>query len=341
MATNKKRKPIIEDRAKVINKSPKERYVCYNDIIGRGSYKIVYRGYDTHTGMEVAWNLIHFDALTEVEKASIVSEVKLLENLSSQNDYILQFHNVWIDNGDMVVITELAMSGTLKDYILKIGNVKLRVIKKWCKQILNGLQFLHSKDIVHRDLKCSNIFVNSNTGNIVIGDLGLAKKLAPKLHSVIGTPEYMAPEMFEDTYTEKVDIYAFGMCLLEMVTKSTPYSECPGVGSVYKKIADNIPPASLATIMTPTVKNLIEWCIKTSPESRPTATELLKCLFFVGNDDLDMVVVKPIHQGLINKPIQGDLGDDDSDNDQMYSTKSMKNVKDTSSHAILEYENTV
>lgn len=282
-------KQAMENRNKIINKSPKERYMCYNDVIGRGTYKLVYRGYDTHTGIEVAWNLIHFDVLDENEQNLIIDEVKLLEKLSSQNDYIIQFYNAWIDKqcGDLVVITELAMSGTLKEYIRKITNLKLRVIKKWCKQILDGINFLHQQNIVHRDLKCNNIFINSNTGNIIIGDLGLAKRIRTNLHSVIGTPEYMAPEMFDGEYTEKVDIYAFGMCLIEMITKKIPYSECPGVGSVYKKISEGKQPEQLDLIKNSEIRQIIEQCIKFNPNDRPTANELLMNPFFQVIKDSD------------------------------------------------------
>ena len=266
----------------IINRSPKGRYVCYNDIMGRGAYKVVYRGYDTHSGIEVAWNLIRFDVLDEGEKELIIEEVKLLRQLSSSSKYIIQFHNAWIDKerGDLIVITELALSGTLKDYILKINNVNLRVIKKWCAQILEGIDFLHEQKIAHRDLKCNNIFINSNTGNIIIGDLGLAKQRGTNFHSVIGTPEYMAPEMYEGVYDEKVDIYAFGMCFLEMITKKVPYCECPGVGSVYKKVASGDLPDIVAQIKNLEAKDIITQCITFDPKGRPTAKELLENNFF-------------------------------------------------------------
>jgi serine/threonine protein kinase len=273
-------------KSTVINKSPKERYICYNDIIGRGTYKIVYRGYDTNLGKEVAWNLIHFDKLSDSDKNCVVDEVNLLKQLSSQNKYIIQFHNAWIDkNGDLIIITELALSGTLKDYISKINNVKLRVLKKWGFQILEGLIFLHEQNIAHRDLKCNNIFINSNTGDIIIGDLGLAKHKNVNYHSVIGTPEYMAPEMFDEIYDEKVDIYSFGMCLLEMITKNVPYLECTGIGSVYKKKIEGILPDALFKLKNENVKNIIQQCIQFDPNKRPTAKELLLHPFFQISDN--------------------------------------------------------
>lgn len=289
-----------EQKRTIINRSPKGRYVCYNDVLGRGAYKVVYRGYDTHSGIEVAWNLIRFDVLEENEKELIVDEVQLLKQLSSASKHIIQFHNAWIDTerGDLIVITELALSGTLKEYIRKINNVNLRVIKKWCIQILEGIEFLHEQKIAHRDLKCNNIFINSNTGNIIIGDLGLAKQRNTKFHSVIGTPEYMAPEMYEGLYDEKVDIYAFGLCFLEMITKKVPYCECPGVGSVYKKVSGGQMPSCLDGIKNDEAKNIIIQCINFDPKRRPSATDLLNHPFFQiitteDNDDILLLGAMP------------------------------------------------
>lgn len=98
---------------------------------------------------------------------------------------------------------------------------------------------MHSQSppVIHRDLKCDNIFVNGNTGEIKIGDLGLATVLQqPTARSVIGTPEFMAPELYEEEYDEFVDIYSFGMCMLEMVTCEYPYNECRNQAQIYKKV---------------------------------------------------------------------------------------------------------
>jgi WNK lysine deficient protein kinase len=75
--------------------------------------------------------------------------------------------------------------------------------------------------IIHRDIKCENIFINSNSGEIRIGDLGLSTPMEKTYTaSVLGTPEFMAPEFYDENvhYGTSVDIYAFGMCLLEMIT---------------------------------------------------------------------------------------------------------------------------
>lgn len=88
---------------------------------------------------------------------------------------------------------------------------------------------MHSNNppIIHRDIKSENIFINSNTNQLRLGDLGLSISLKNKFaETVLGTPEFMAPEIYTEKYTTSVDIYAFGMCLLEVCTNQTPYKEC-------------------------------------------------------------------------------------------------------------------
>lgn len=116
----------------------------------------------------------------------------------------------------------------------------MEVVKHWSKQILEGLEYLHTRTppIIHRDLKCSNIFIDGKTSQIMIGDLGLSKRYSQgEQMSIAGTPEFMAPEIFANgVYDEKVDIYAFGMCILELITKKIPYSECNSIRDIYTKV---------------------------------------------------------------------------------------------------------
>jgi WNK lysine deficient protein kinase len=88
--------------------------------------------------------------------------------------------------------------------------------------------------VIHRDLKCDNIFINETTGEIKIGDLGLAS-VEKTAHSIIGTPEYMAPEIYKNNYDYRVDIYAFGMSVLEMSTGCFPYENL-NLREIFEKV---------------------------------------------------------------------------------------------------------
>ncbi|XP_023240264.1 serine/threonine-protein kinase WNK1-like, partial [Centruroides sculpturatus] len=168
-------------------------------------------------------------------------------------------------------------------YLRRFKKINLKVLKSWCKQILKGLNFLHSRcpPIIHRDLKCDNIFITGTTGSVKIGDLGLATlKNRSFAKSVIGTPEFMAPEMYEERYDESVDVYAFGMCMLEMATSEYPYSECSGPAQIYKKVISGVPPLSFNKVEIPEMKDIISLCIQLEKENRPRVKELLQLEFF-------------------------------------------------------------
>ena len=134
-------------------------------------------------------------------------------------------------------------------YLRKNPLIRWSAVKHWCKQILHGLKYLHENQVIHRDIKCDNIFINGTTGDIRIGDirfsfslftfilfhrykwiykgdLGLSTKISEadtkgtpaegrqittQTMTCLGTPEFMAPELYEENYDKLVDIYAFGM----------------------------------------------------------------------------------------------------------------------------------
>lgn len=116
---------------------------------------------------------------------------------------------------------------------------------------------------------------------VKIGDLGLAAIVGKNhcAHTILGTPEFMAPELYDEDYTELVDIYSFGMCVLEMVTREIPYSECDNVAKIYKKVSSGLRPAALNKVKDPEVKEFIEKCLG-QPRARPSTAELLKDPFF-------------------------------------------------------------
>ena len=103
----------------IINKSADERYICYNEVLGRGSFKVVYRGYDTHMGKDIAWNSINVNNLSEKNIKSSMNEIKLLQEISPNNNNIIDLFDSWIDCENtevyIIMITEIALSGTLLD----------------------------------------------------------------------------------------------------------------------------------------------------------------------------------------------------------------------------------
>ncbi|XP_027154427.1 LOW QUALITY PROTEIN: probable serine/threonine-protein kinase WNK9 [Coffea eugenioides] len=267
------------DYSEFVEVDPTGRYGRYNEILGKGASKTVYRAFDEYEGIEVAWNQVKlYDFLQSPEDLErLYCEIHLLKTLKHQN--IMKFYTSWVDtaNRNINFVTEMFTSGTLRQYRLKHRRVNIRAVKHWCRQILKGLLYLHSLDppVIHRDLKCDNIFVNGNQGEVKIGDLGLAAILR-KSHAAhcVGTPEFMAPEVYAEEYNELVDIYAFGMCILEMVTFEYPYSECTHPAQIYKKVISGKKPNALYKVKDPEVRQFVEKCLATV-SLRLSARELL------------------------------------------------------------------
>ncbi|XP_038846843.1 serine/threonine-protein kinase WNK4-like [Salvelinus namaycush] len=274
---------------KAVATSPDGRYLKFNIEIGRGSFKTVYKGLDTETTVEVAWCELQTRKLTKLERQRFSEEVEMLKGLQHPN--IVRFYDSWKDNSKVLkcilLVTELMTSGTLKTYLKRFKEMKLKLLQRWSRQILKGLHFLHTRTppIIHRDLKCDNIFITGPTGSVKIGDLGLATlKSASFAKSVIGTPEFMAPEMYEEKYDEAVDVYAFGMCILEMATSEYPYSECQNAAQIYRKVTSGMKPDSFYKVKVPELKEIIEGCIRMDKDERYTIQDLLEHTFFQENN---------------------------------------------------------
>ncbi|KAL9227800.1 hypothetical protein vseg_003451 [Gypsophila vaccaria] len=274
-----------------VEMDPSSRYGRLNEILGQGAMKTVYKAFDVVLGMEVAWSQVMLtDALcTSDELERLYVEVHLLKKLN--HDSIIQFHKYWIDTDQRTFnfITEMLTSGTLREYRQKFAEVDIRAIKNWACQILRGLVHLHSLEspVVHRDLKCDNIFVNGHLGQVKIGDFGLATVLrgSEDANIIVGTPEFMAPEMYSEKYDERVDVYSFGMCVLEMLTSEYPYFECANRYQIYKKVTTGKKPEAFYRIQDPEAQQFVAKCLENA-STRPSAYGLLFHPFLALEDDL-------------------------------------------------------
>ncbi|XP_075513895.1 putative serine/threonine-protein kinase WNK11 [Primulina tabacum] len=280
------------DREPFVEVDPTGRYGRYSELLGSGAVKKVYRAFDQEEGIEVAWNQVKLRNFSgdEAMITRLYSEVRLLKTLKNKN--IIVLYSVWRDEkrNTLNFITEVCTSGNLREYRKKHKQVSIKALKKWSKQILSGLHYMHTHEpcVIHRDLNCSNVFINGNIGQVKIGDLGLAAIVGKNhsAHSLLGTPEFMAPELYEENYTELIDIYSFGMCLLEMVTLELPYTECNNVAKIYKKVTSGVRPQAMDKVKDPEVKAFIEKCLA-QPRARPSAADLLNDPFFDGISDDD------------------------------------------------------
>lgn len=247
--------------------------------LGQGAFKSVFEGFDTDKCRSVAWSEVLTADMDEEERGKVHREAELLKQLS--HPCLLDCFAVWHTDTKLVIITELKKAGDLQEFT-RSNRPKLKVIKRWLRDVLEGLVYLHSQSppVAHRDIKAQNIFYDSAKGQLCIGDLGLAAQLPPGSSQRVkftGTPQFMAPELFGLKYDERVDVYAVGMLALQLVTGRLPYCECDNEAHVFGKVSKQQLPEAWEHIKYPSIREFIkDCCFLQQGQQRPSAAAIMQ-----------------------------------------------------------------
>ncbi|XP_065843338.1 nuclear receptor-binding protein-like [Oscarella lobularis] len=274
----------------ILEESPNGRWqkrrdkVTQRDVPGIDA---AYLAMDTEEGVEVVWNEVNFSERKASAKGDSDYMRKVFDNLSElKHANIVKFYQYWItDNHQRVVfITEYMTSGSLKQFIKKAQKNKKPVGKKtwarWCRQILFALSYLHESDlkIVHGNLTCDTIFFQHN-GLIKIGCV--APDTINKHVKTVSDPAaarnsyYIAPEYGRQSFVTQSDIYAFGVCALEMAITEILSSIANGTEGKPKHLDHDSIIKMIDRVEDPQVKAFIHACLEHDVDDRPSARELL------------------------------------------------------------------
>jgi len=237
------------------------------DLVGSGPFGSVYQGLSA-TGQIIAIKCIQ---LKEGENEKF-KKIGVLRPLSHPN--IVKYIDIVYQKDTLDVLMEYAPAGSMKIVVQNFGALNERVTRLYTKQILNGLEFLHSKGIIHNDLKASNVLVD-NEAIVKLTDFGFSDDLVKTLKIMNDEkPMWLPPEYFNEKceVTETFDIWSLGILILEVIcAKEFKWKSIPSDQSVVEKQVLAIIPRNLGT----TCKLFVQSCLMFNPRQRATLKELL------------------------------------------------------------------
>lgn len=242
---------------------------------------------DEDTGCLMAVKEILISEETESAIHEATREVELLRGLKHEN--IVKYLGCHVDNKaqTLSIFTEWVPGGSL-EHNRKLFGGNERVVRRFTHQLLSGVAYLHSKNIVHHDIKPANILVDQN-GVVKIADFGSSRLINSatmangSTQSLHGTPNYMAPEVIKQTAgrSPKVDIWSIGCTVLRLLTGGPLWGDrrfdCQAALLYYIANLQEIPP--LPDSLSPEAREFILACLQIDPSMRPSASELLTYSF--------------------------------------------------------------
>ncbi|GAB5590514.1 Protein kinase [Umbelopsis nana] len=265
---------IMDKLKSIVSKEDPNLLYKRNKRVGQGASGSVYLATHLSTNKRVA--IKQMEIATQARKDLIVNEIIIMKE--SRHPNIVNYLDSFLVKGDLWVVMEYMEGGPLTDVISK-NNMDETQIATICLETAKGLQHLHSRKIIHRDIKSDNVLLNS-FGHIKISDFGYCAKLTAqksKRVTVVGTPYWMAPEVVTGReYGTKVDIWSLGIMAIEMIEGDPPYMEEEQLKALYLIRTNGTPQLKKPELLSRELKTFLAVCLCVDVRSRASADELLQ-----------------------------------------------------------------
>ncbi|EPY19773.1 hypothetical protein AGDE_15047 [Angomonas deanei] len=260
-------------------------YYRSNKVLGRGAFGDVYLAVG-ETGAFFALKTI---VVTINSTEQLVHEVEALTKLRNEN--VVAYDTCGVDGTYFFIITEYLSAGSMQDLVQRLGVIPVKAIRRYCRDILMGLHFLHENKYNHCDIKPDNILLTSE-GTCKLADFGAAVlQFSTHKPSIRGTPRFMAPEAVLGVFTPQSDVYSFGLSVVQMMTGKHPWHHYPDGDSMFlvkytgalresleKKTPCTMQPDLPKEYEDVELLQMVQRCCAYAPEERPTVAELLTFL---------------------------------------------------------------
>lgn len=260
-------------------------------FVAQGSFGRVYAGMLRSTSTPCAVKVLskqHSSIQAERYRAKVQHEVELLQQLQGVPG-VLELHGVYEDADNVYLVTELCTGGTLADFLTTHGRMSEREAASVLRSLLTVLAACHQDGVVYSDIKPTNLMLRDTYPHpgaaleVVVGDYGLAQALAPgsTLSKPVGTPMYMAPELFLCSYDHAADMWGVGMLLYQMLVGRLPFFDTLNTPPSPMELAITLMAGELdlrapeLTTASPEAIDLIAALLNRDPAERPSAQSAL------------------------------------------------------------------